>query len=168
MHKEIPAPKFKELEFSASSRMAAAQLNTVRNQIPALEVEINQTTSWLHRIMQTTGWWDQSPTLEAVSSHVTNSSSISAKCQLALHDRSFLSNVVVCSMRFKRVCLVQSDSFSLRLSAEYLTTTECEILEHTSVQCMRGVPCGFEVVCVSTSPTQNELEKHWTWPFKVG
>ena len=56
---------------------------TVRNQIPALEVEINQTTSWLHRIMQTTGWWDQSPTLEAVSSHVINSTSISAKCQLA-------------------------------------------------------------------------------------
>ena len=74
---------------------------------------------------------------------ITCDQCVFAKCQMnasqvALHDRSFWSNVVVYSMRvwwwFERVCLVQSDNLSLRLSDQYLTTTECAILKHTCVQ----------------------------------
>ena len=86
------------------------------------------------------------------------------KCQVPaqvpyMTEASWVMHVVVCSMRFKRVCLVQSDSFSLRLSAEYLTTTECEILEHASVQCMRGVQCMrlWSGVCF------NFTNPKWAW-----
>ena len=106
----------------------------------------------------------QSPTLKAV--FFTCDQCVFANCQINasspyMIDRSFLSNVVVYSMRievwwFKSVCLVQSDSLSLRLS-EYLTTTECAILEHTSVQ--------WEVQCsmrLWSGACFNFINPNWT------
>ena len=49
-----------------------------------------QTTECIVSCKVLDGVMDSSPTLEAVSSHVTNSTLLSAKCQLALHDKKLL------------------------------------------------------------------------------
>ena len=61
-----------------SSRLAAAQLK-YSNIILALEVKIDQTSDCIVSCKVLDGVMNQSPTLEAVSSHVINASLLTAK-----------------------------------------------------------------------------------------
>ena len=82
MHAEIPAPRFEELQLSVRSRrLADAQLE-YSNKIHSGAGCWNQPGYWLLRIMQTTGWGDESISDTRSGLFITCDQCVFAKCQM--------------------------------------------------------------------------------------